>query len=122
MVEAGFEEELNPACRAGRCTDPIEAGGLGVVELHPLNAEVLVVYERYRRLTPTIALLLTDLSWHPDPELLAEQLEVLTLAFGPMGDPPPRCPAESSPQRACGQMLVIDEGRWRCRACGWPER
>jgi hypothetical protein len=123
MAEAGFPEELHPACQAGRCRAPISEGGLGVIDLHPVNGLVYRFYGRCRTLSPSVAAALTDLSWHPDRDLCARQLEVLVRAFGPLGDPPPTCPRES--ERAgrvvdCGHHLVLVEAQWRCPACGWP--
>lgn len=78
--------ELPEACQRGRCTEP-EPEGLGVVRLDPINALVVGFDTSCRALTPVLALVCDDLSWHPDKALLAAQLRLLTDAFGPLTQP-----------------------------------
>lgn len=75
-------EALHPACREGRCTQPEEEGGLGAVELHPLNEMALGFYAQCCALTPAVALALDDLGWHPDRALLARQLTAIVAERG----------------------------------------
>jgi hypothetical protein len=82
LRERDETEDLHPACAANRCTEPVEAGGLGVVELHPVNAWAVEFYRACARLGPELAWRLMTPDAGDDRGLLARQLARLVEEWG----------------------------------------